>query len=166
MALMAVTIKLGEVLMLKEGELAPDFALPDQNGAVVKLSELLKKSAVVVYFYPKDNTPGCTAQSCSFRDNYGEFKANGAQVIGISADSSTSHDDFAKAYSLPFPLLSDSGGDIAKSYGVAKKFGLLAGRVTFVIDQNRKIRYALSSQLDISSHIDNTLEVVKSMQNA
>lgn len=149
--------------MLKSGDSAPDFALPDQTGTLVKLSALLKKSAVVIYFYPKDHTPGCTEQSCSFRDNYGAFKAHGAQIVGISADSTTSHEGFAKAHSLPFPLLSDASSTVAKSFGVTKKFGLLPGRVTFVIDQKGVIRYAFSSQFDIGSHIDKTLDTVKSL---
>lgn len=152
--------------MLKDGERAPDFSLPDQNGKMVKLSDLLKKSAVVVYFYPKDHTPGCTEQSCSFRDNYGSYKKLGAEIVGISADSSASHDGFAKAHSLPFPLLSDNKGEVAKSFGVNKTLGLFPGRVTYVIDSGGLIRYALSSQFNISSHIDKTLDVVKKLSES
>lgn len=151
--------------MLKKNDQAPDFALPDQNGHTIKLSELLKKSAVVLYFYPKDHTPGCTAQSCSFRDHYSLFKAHDAQIIGISSDSINSHKNFAQAYNLPFPILSDHKGEVAKLYGVTKKWGLFPSRVSFVIDQTGIIKYILSSQFNISSHINKTLEMVKLLQN-
>lgn len=149
--------------MLKEGARAPDFCLPDQNGRNVSLADLLQGKAVVMYFYPKDHTPGCTEQSCSFRDNYGIYKQHGAEIVGISADSATSHEGFAKEYNLPFLLLSDKLGEVAKSYEVNKTLGIFPGRVTYVIDRAGVIRYALSSQFDIASHIDKTLDVVKSL---
>lgn len=149
--------------MLKVQEIAPDFALTDQSGHVVRLSDVLKKSAAVIFFYPKDYTPGCTQQSCSFRDNYDAFAAHNAQIIGISADSFESHRGFAKTHNLPYPLLSDPEGMVAKLYGVNKMFGMLPGRVSFVIDKSGVIRCAISSQFNIQSHIDKTLEAVKGM---
>ncbi len=147
--------------MLQVGDRAPDFSLPDQTGKLVKLSDFLGKQHVVLFFYPKDNTPGCTAQSCSFRDNYSEFKKNGAQVLGISADSSDSHQSFASQYSLPFPLLSDDKGSASKLFGVGKWLGLLPNRVSFVIDQKGIIRHVFSSQLNATRHVDETLESLK-----
>lgn len=149
--------------MLKNGERAPDFALPDQHGHTVTLGDLLKAKAVVIYFYPKDHTPGCTQQSCSFRDNYGAYKKLGAEIVGVSADSSTSHEGFAKAHNLPFPLLSDHNGEVAKHYDVKKTLGIFKERVTYVIDSDGVIRYALSSQFNIAAHVDKTLEVVKAL---
>src|SRR5919201_2404391 len=90
------------------GDLAPDFSLPDKSGAAVRLSELLGKKAIVLYFYPKDNTPGCTTEACAFRDSYETFKDAGAEVIGISSDSTESHEQFATKHRLPFILLSDA----------------------------------------------------------
>jgi peroxiredoxin Q/BCP len=146
--------------MLKQGEQAPDFSLPDQDGQTVTLSELLKGYFVVIFFYPKDHTPGCTEQSCSFRDQYSDFKANNAQVIGISSDSTESHKGFAQAHALPFPLLTDRDGKVGKLYDINKIFGALPGRVTFVIDKSGIIRHAFSSQFKIQSHIDQALEAI------
>src|SRR6266567_4261123 len=98
------------------GDMAPDFTLSDQKGAKVSLKDYVGKN-VVMYFYPKDNTPGCTAEACSFRDSYAVFKDQGAEVIGISSDSAEAHKKFAAQYHLPFTLLSDSDGEVRKLYG-------------------------------------------------
>jgi len=130
--------------MLKEGVLAPDFELPDQDKVIHKLSDYLGKK-VVLYFYPKDDTPGCTTEACSFRDSFGDFRKNGMVVLGVSKDSASSHAKFQEKYSLPFPLLSDTGTEVIKAYQAwgLKKFmgkefmGVL--RVTYVIDEDGKV---------------------------
>jgi peroxiredoxin Q/BCP len=124
------------------GDQAPDFTLPTQLGTEVTLSEFREKKTVVLFFYPKDETAGCTAEVCSFRDNYEVFTEAGAEVIGISSDSVSSHERFAGRYALPFTLASDEGGLIRKRYGVPSKLGILPGRVTYVIDRSGVVRHA------------------------
>jgi len=106
------------------GNVAPDFTLTNQDGKSVSLSDFKGKQAVVLYFYPKDNTPGCTAEACSFRDSYEVFQEIGAEVIGVSSDSEGSHQGFAAKHRLPFVLLSDQGGEVRKLYGVSSWFGI------------------------------------------
>src|SRR5260221_14398258 len=113
------------------GDHAPDFTLPNQSGEPVRLSDFLGKTDIVLYFYPKDDTSGCTTEACSFRDSYEVFKDAGAEVIGVSSDSAESHQRFAAKNRLPFILLSDAGGALRKRYGVSTTFGLLPGRVTY-----------------------------------
>ncbi|MEL6589651.1 MAG: peroxiredoxin, partial [Bacteroidota bacterium] len=140
------------------GTKAPDFALPNQDGQTVRLSDFLGKKHVVLYFYPKDETPGCTKEACGFRDSYESFKDAGAEVIGVSADSPKSHAAFARNHRLSFTLLSDRDKSVAKSYDVSGSlFGLLPGRETFVIDKDGIIRHRFSSQLNIGRHIDDAL---------
>ncbi len=136
---------------------APDFALPDQNGKTVRLSDYLGKYAVVVYFYPKDETAGCTAEACKFRDDFEKFSDAGAVVLGISDDSPESHKSFAANHRLPFQLLSDTDGAVRKLYGVKKTLGLIPGRVTFVIDRDGIVRHSFSSQMDAERHVDEAL---------
>ena len=143
------------------GQPAPEFTLPDQNGGSVSLSSL-KGGWVVVYFYPKDDTPGCTAESCSFRDSFEEFTDAGATVVGISSDSVESHKAFATKHNLPFTLLADTDGDVRKAFGVGKTLGLIPGRVTYVIDPEGVVRHKFSSQFKPKSHIDEALDVIKS----
>lgn len=142
---------------LKNGSTAPDFELPDQHGKLVRLSQYRGKRAVVVYFYPKDDTSGCTIEACGFRDDFERFQATGAEVIGISDDSTESHDRFAAKYNLPFTLLSDRGGRVRKLYGVKKSFGVIPGRVTFVIDRVGVIRHVFSSQSKPARHVEEAL---------
>ncbi len=123
------------------GDRAPDFTLPRQNGGEFSLGDLLGKQTVVLYFYPKDNTAGCTAEACDFRDRYAEFLEVGAAVVGVSRDSVRSHARFAERYHLPFPLLSDADGAAHKLYGVPRAWGgLIPGRVTYVIDRRGVVR--------------------------
>lgn len=147
--------------MLNIGDKAPDFSLPDQNERTVRLSDHLGKAPLVIYFYPKDDTLGCTAQSCSFRDNYASFKRLGAEVIGISADGAKSHQHFITKNSLPFPLLSDAGGSVAKSFGLKKTFGFLPARVTFVLDKDGIIQTVYSSQFNMGKHSEDALAAVE-----
>lgn len=142
------------------GQPAPDFALPDQDGSVVSLSEL-RGGWLVVYFYPADDTPGCTAESCSFRDSHEDFVDAGARVVGISGDSVASHRAFADKHQLPFTLLADESGEVRKAWGVGKTLGLLPGRVTYVIDPEGVVRHKFSSQFKPKKHIDEALGVIR-----
>lgn len=134
--------------MLTKGTKAPEFSLPDKNGNTVSLSDFLGKK-VVLYFYPKDNTPGCTRQACAFAANYSEFEKKGTVVIGISRDSAASHTKFAEKYSLPFILLSDSELEVIKAYGVwqeKKLYGKLSFgvvRSTYIIDEEGMISHVM-----------------------
>src|SRR5438270_10681662 len=112
------------------GDVAPDFTLPDQTGTPVRLGDLVGRKTVVLYFYPKDQTPGCTVEARAFRDSYDAFTAAGAEVIGVSADSVASHRRFAANQGLPFLLLSDREGEVRERYGVEKTLGLSPGGVT------------------------------------
>ncbi len=144
------------------GSKAIDFEFKDREGNQTSLFSILKDKVVVLYFYPKDNTPGCTAQACSFRDSYQDFKDVGAEVIGVSSDSSESHDSFAEKQRLPFILVSDTNGNLRKKYDVPSSdiFGFIPGRVTYVIDKNKTIRYVFSSQLQLKKHAEKALEII------
>jgi peroxiredoxin Q/BCP len=142
---------------IANGTPAPDFELSDQNGKVVRLSQHRGRNAVVVYFYPKDDTTGCTIEACGFRDDIERFRAAGAEIIGISDDSTESHRRFASKYHLPFTLLSDPGGTVRKLYGVKKTFGVIPGRVTFVIDREGIVRHVFSSQSSPARHVEEAL---------
>jgi peroxiredoxin Q/BCP len=150
-----------QMATVKVGEMAPDFELKDKDTNLVRLSDFRGKKSVVVYFYPKDETPGCTAQACSFRDSYEDFKQAGAEVIGISSDGSGSHGSFAANHRLPFVLLSDPTGKVRKAYGAYDLLGLIPGRVTFVIDQQGKVIHKFDSQLSPTKHIQESLNSIK-----
>lgn len=139
------------------GQAAPDFSLPDQNGSLVALADYRGRSWVVLYFYPKDNTFGCIAESSDFRDHYAVFKDAGAEVIGVSSDTPASHADFSRRYKLPFRLLSDRGAKVRRAYGVPATFGIIPGRVTFVIDPEGTVRHVFNSQFDPASHVEQAL---------
>jgi peroxiredoxin Q/BCP len=148
---------------LKKGNRIPNFKAKDSNGNDFDSKNLVGKSPFVLYFYPKDNTPGCTAQACSFRDQYEDFKDLGAEVIGVSSDSFDSHQKFAKQYKLPFILLSDSNKKIRKLFGVPSgMFGLVPGRVTYVADKEGVIIMVFDSML-ATKHIPKALEAVKKL---
>lgn len=148
---------------LTAGTKAPEFSLNDQHGKQVSLADFRGKKNVVVYFYPKDDTPGCTKESCSFRDHYTAFTDAGCEVLGISSDSEKSHKAFAEKYRLPFSLLSDVGGKVRTQFGVPATMGLLPGRVTYVIDKQGVIRHAFNSQINATQHVDEALSVLKSL---
>ena len=150
-------------MTLRVGEPAPDFTLPSGAGQDIRLSDVLKQRAVVLYFYPKDETAGCTAEACAFRDSYEVFKKVGAEVIGVSDDSADSHRSFAAHHRLPFVLLADMGGDVRKRYGVRKLLGLLGGRVTFVIDRQGIVRHVFDSQTQATRHVAEALETIKGL---
>jgi len=150
---------------LKAGEKVPDFSLPSQDGKEVRLSDLLRDKNVVLYFYPKDRSQGCTRQACAFRDAYEVFKDLGAEVVGISGDGVDSHQDFSTKFELPFVLLSDKGGKVRKLFGVGTTLGILPGRVTFIIDREGTIRHVFSSQARFTKHIEVALEILKGIVN-
>ena len=143
------------------GDQAPAFSLPTQNGTSVNLADFHGKSIVVLYFYPKDDTPGCTAEACSFRDNYEVFKEAGAEVIGVSSDSEESHQQFGSKYKLPFVLVSDKKGALRKQYGVPSSLGVLPGRVTYVVDKQGVVRHIFNDMFNSKKHIDEALKVVR-----
>jgi peroxiredoxin Q/BCP len=151
-------------MTLSVGDKAPDFTLPSQAGESITLSQLWARRTVVLYFYPKDDTPGCTVEACSFRDRYDAFAEAGAEVVGISSDSVASHDKFASKHSLPMKLAADEGGQIRKLYGVRATLGILPGRATFVIDRQGVIRHTFVSQLRFSRHAEEALEAVKKLE--
>jgi peroxiredoxin Q/BCP len=127
--------------MPKVGDVAPDFSVAASNGKTVQLKDYLGKGAIILYFYPKDDTKGCTAEACGIRDTMDEFKSLDAIVLGVSFDSVESHKAFIAKYKLPFVLLADTDKKVAKAYGVADDSSKVASRVTFVIDKNGKIAF-------------------------
>jgi peroxiredoxin Q/BCP len=150
---------------IQAGDKAPDFTLPSQTGDQVRLSDRLGEHSVVLYFYPKDETRGCTAEACAFRDSYEVFTEAGAEVIGISSDSVDKHAGFAGHHELPFTLLSDAGGAVRKSYGVPAALGVIPGRVTYVIDRSGTVQHVFNSMTNIGRHVDDALTVVKRLQD-
>ncbi len=151
-------------MALQIGDKAPEFDKPTHDGEQVSLAKLRGEQAVVLYFYPKDETPGCTAEACSFRDAYEDFVDAGAVVIGVSQDSLSKHESFAAHHRLPFKLISDEDGALRKAYQVgANMFGLLPGRVTYVIDRQGVIRHAFNSQIQAKRHVQEALGVVRSL---
>lgn len=148
------------------GERAPDFTLPDAEGRPVALSELLARGPVVLYFYPRDETMGCTAEACAFRDTYDEFTGIGAQVVGVSRDSPTSHAQFAAHHRLPFTLLSDQSGDVHARYGIGGGLLAFANRVTFVIDRDGIVRSRFDSKLRWRAHVTTALSSVRQVSPA
>ena len=151
-------------MMLKIGDKAPEFSLNTGSGEAFQLSEHKGKKSIVLYFYPKDDTPGCTAEACSFRDQYEDFKDLGAEVVGISSDSEKSHQKFIQKHRLPFELLADTEGKVRKLYEVPRALlGLLPGRVTFVIDKEGIIQYIFNSLSGATDHVRNTKEVLRGL---
>lgn len=147
-------------MALKVGERLPDFTAINTDGTVFDSKDYIGKQPVVIYFYPKDNTPGCTVQACGFRDNYQDFKDLGAEVIGISADSVTSHLKFKSKFNLPFILLSDNNKKLRKLFGVENSLIFLPGRETFVADKNGIILMVFNS-MSSKIHIDKALKILK-----
>ncbi len=155
-------------MTLAVGDKAPDFRLPCSTGEIVTLSDLTKSKGrtVVVFFYPKDDTPGCTAEACGFRDLYEEFARVGAEVVGISADSADSHQRFAGKHKLPMKLLTDADGAVQRAYGVRPTLGIFPGRATFVVDRGGVVRHSFASQLRVVSHVQQALEVVRRLERS
>jgi len=147
---------------IKEGSKVPEFSLPDQDGKEFHSKDVAGKEKLVIYFYPKDETPGCTKEACAFRDSYEVFRDAGATIIGISGQSSASHKKFAEKYHLPFTLLSDTNNTVRKLFGV--KTGPIPGRVTFVVDKAGTVVYTFNSQTQASRHVDEALRAIKEMK--
>ena len=145
---------------LAVGDRAPDITFTTHDGATVRLADYRGKRPVVVFFYPKDGTPICTQEACAFRDAYSRFTDAGAEVIGVSADSDTTHRSFAERHKLPYLLASDSGGALRKAFGVPKTLGFLPGRVTYVIDREGIVRLAFSAQLTSTDHVTKALDAL------
>lgn len=151
--------------MVEEGKKAPDFTLPDQNGEKVKLSDL-KGKYVVLYFYPKDDTPGCTKEACNFRDSFPKFDKTDAVILGVSPDSVASHKKFAEKYKLPFQLLADEDKKVVEKYGVWKEKSMYGKkymgveRTTFIIDPEGKIK-KIFPKVKVDNHHKEVLEALK-----
>ena len=149
-------------LTLKEGEKAPDFALQSQDGKLVRLSDFRGQKNIILYFYPKDDTPGCTREACSFRDNISLFREVGTEILGVSVDDVESHKEFLKKYNLNFSLLADPDKQVTSRYGVKAWHGL-AKRVTFVIDKQGVIR-RIFPDVDVSKHSEEVLQVLQMLE--
>jgi peroxiredoxin Q/BCP len=148
---------------VKAGDAAPDFEGPTSDGTRLGLKNFVGKKNVVLYFYPKDDTPGCTKEACSFRDNLDSVRRLGAEVIGISLDSVESHKKFASKYKLPFPLISDKEKRVAEAYGVLRDNETSANRVTFIIDKVGRIA-KIFPKVDVAKHTEEVVEALKSMR--
>ena len=147
---------------IEVGSKVPLFELKDQNGELFKLETVLGKNNLVIYFYPKDDSPGCTKEACSFRDQFKVFADADAIIIGISAQSVESHLKFAKKHRLNYTLLSDTGNGVRKLFGVpANFFGLIPGRVTYVVNKEGKIMYLFNSQIQAEKHVNETLRILQ-----
>ena len=143
------------------GDPIPKFELKNQDGELIAIESFIGKP-FVIYFYPKDDTPGCTAEACSFRDQYEDFREVGAEVIGISADSPKSHKNFAQKHNLPFILLSDYKNVVRKMFGVPKSmFGLLPGRVTYIFDEEGILQHSFSGQLNATKHVKESINYLR-----
>jgi peroxiredoxin Q/BCP len=151
-------------LTVKVGDKAPDFTLPSQLGDDVTLSEYFGKKNVVLYFYPKDESPGCTREACTFRDSYEELTSLGAEVIGVSSQSVESHKSFATHHGLPFILLSDAGNKVRQLYGVPSTMGMIPGRVTYIIDKKGLVRHIFSSQTQAEKHVEEAVKTLKELE--
>ena len=145
------------------GDLIPNFSLLDQNG-VIRSNKDCKGQTLVLFFYPKNNTPGCTAEACGFRDKYDLFKLFGSVVWGVSNDNQLSHKKFAEKNKLPFPLLCDENNSLRKKFGVPKVLGLLDGRVTYLVDSTGVIRHVFNDLLNSTKHITTALQALEEIQ--
>ena len=148
---------------MRVGGKAPDFTLPSQTGESITLSQFFGEKNIVLYFYPKDKSKGCTRQACEFRDKYEVYSDLGAEVIGVSSDDVKSHESFASEHNLPFILLSDTKKKVRKLYGVPSTFGIIPGRVTYLIDKKGIVRYVFSSQFQPKKHIPESLSALKKL---
>ena len=147
---------------IKVGSKIPSFTLPDQEGDMFSVDSVIGKKNLVIYFYPKDDTPGCTKEACTFRDQYEDFSDADALVVGISSDDVESHRKFAGKYNLPFTLLSDEGGKIRKLFGVPSSFlGMMPGRVTYIVNKKGEVIHIFNSQLNAEKHIKEALEALE-----
>jgi thioredoxin-dependent peroxiredoxin len=146
------------------GSRIPAFTLPDQNGRMVDISSMIGKKNMVIYFYPKDDSPGCTKEACSFRDQYEIFRMADAEIIGISSDDVESHKQFAKKHNLKYILLSDEGNKVRNLFGVPTNlFGLISGRVTYIVDKQGIVIHTFNSQMQAEKHIEESIKALKNI---
>jgi thioredoxin-dependent peroxiredoxin len=149
-------------MRIEKGSKIPTFTLPDQNGKTINIEDYIGKKNLVIYFYPKNDTPGCTAEACSFRDQFEDLRDAGAEIIGISSDSIQSHKRFAEKHRLPFILLSDAGKKVRRAFGVPGDFlGLLPGRVTYIVDKKGIVLHVFNSQFNAQKHVEEALNILK-----
>jgi peroxiredoxin Q/BCP len=150
---------------IEVGDVIPAFSLKDQHGKLFNLSTVIGKKNLVLYFYPKDDSPGCTKQACYFQDMFKVFEENDALVIGVSGQSVESHKKFANKYHLTYTLLSDQGDEIRKKFGVPTNlFGLIPGRVTYIIDKTGTVQYTFNSQSEVIKHVDESIRILKTLK--
>ncbi len=148
------------------GDLCPTFSLQNQDGQTINIQDYFGNKYVIIYFYPKDNTAGCTKEACSFRDAMQDLDNLDCEVFGISADSVASHKAFANQFRLTFNLLSDVGNSVRKSFKVpANLFGLIPGRVTYIVNKEGKVIHIINSQMNPDKHIKETIEIVKGISH-
>lgn len=154
--------------LLSEGVTAPLFTAPLKTGELVRLADYRGKKNVVLFFYPRDFTPGCTREVCAYGDSYADIERYDAVIFGVSFDSATSHDRFTERYNIPFPLLTDADRAISRAYGVARMNGMfpLVKRVTFVIDKAGVIRKVIHREMDIDLHVEDALGALKALPSA
>ncbi len=148
-------------MALSAGDIAPGFILSDQDGRQTALEDLLEQGPLVLFFYPRDDTPGCTRQACSFRDSYASLLSHGVTVAGVSRDSAEDHTAFIGKNELPYVLLSDPDGTVHKKYGCLSLFGMLSRRVTFLIDTQKRIQLRHEDNFRMSSHAEAVLNVLE-----
>ncbi|MEX1363498.1 MAG: peroxiredoxin [Nannocystaceae bacterium] len=146
---------------LRVGDRVPAFSAPAHNGETVEVGGGELPQVLVLYFYPADETPGCTVEACGFRDEFTEFVDAGAMVVGVSPDSLESHRKFAEHHRLPFLLLSDADGELRRKFAVGRTLGIISARVTFVIDRQGVVQHVFSSQLRAKKHVREALQVVQ-----
>lgn len=154
-----------DTMKVVEGSKVPSFELKNQYGELFSLDSVIGKKNLVIYFYPKDDTPGCTKEACSFRDQFAVFADADAMIIGISSQSVESHLAFAKKHRLNYLLLSDTDNKVRKLFGVPSNlFGLIPGRVTYIVDKHGKVVYVFNSQMDAEKHVDEALRILQAMK--
>lgn len=153
--------------MISVGSKAPEFAGTLADGKQLRLKDFRDRRSIILYFFPKDFTPGCTKEACEFRDRRAEIAGLDAEIIGVSFDTAEKHGKFAEVYNLPYPLVSDADGKIAAAYGVARLGGWLpTKRVTFVIGKDGIVKHVVQSELNINKHIDEAITALKTLQGA
>ena len=154
-----------DIKKIEVGNHLPGFSLANQNGELFSIDSVIGKKNLVIYFYPEDDSPGCTKEACYFRDEYEVFSEADAMIIGISGQSVESHKKFAEKYRLNFTLLSDEGNKVRKMFGVPVNFlGLVPGRVTYVIDKSGKVVYIFNSQTQAKRHVDEAMKILKGLK--
>ena len=160
-ALLLSVAACSQAQILKVGSKVPEFKLPDQDGKMFDINSVIGKKKLVIYFYPKDESPGCTKEACKFRDDYSVFNEADAMIIGISGQSVQSHKEFVDKYKLPFTLLSDKDNTVRKMFGV--KTSPIPGRVTFVVDKTGHVVYNFDSQIEPEKHVEEAMRILKTM---